>query len=68
MWNQKCICVNCRKSFKGTGTCGCKDPNIHTVSYKIRFPKANASKAKWRAHLKLFEGSVVDLIRNNLKY
>lgn len=33
MWNQKCICVNCRKSFKGMGTCGCKAPNIHPIHF-----------------------------------
>lgn len=68
MWRQKCICVNCRKSFKGAGTCGCKNPNIHTVGTKIRFPKANASKAKWKSFLNLFHGSVIDLLSNNLKY
>jgi hypothetical protein len=67
MWRQKAICVNCRKSLKGFGTCGCKNPNIQTVSTKIRFPKTKGSKAKWKKMLKQFSGSVVDLLEVGLK-
>lgn len=61
MDNTKHFCANCKKSFKSSrGTCGCKNPDIHQISYRLRVPKVSASKSKWRKFSQFVLGTYSD--------
>lgn len=52
MWyytsNSTSCCFNCRKAWKGGGTCGCSNPDIVSMGKKWRAPRASNDTAwKW---------------------
>lgn len=52
MWRPKKFCLNCKKSLKGSGTCGCSNQELVQISYKTRIPKQTSSKSKWKKFFK----------------
>ena len=45
--NYTYACFNCRKAWKGGGTCGCPDPNIECMGTKWRAPRASQDRV-WK--------------------